>query len=190
MKQDFLFIGSFYKQKGIDMLIDAYSELLKQRKDVPCLHIIGGGPQEHKVRQDIKNRKLDEKVILHGAIYDQSLIKVFFNKSLVCISPNQAGLSVLTSMGYGVPYLTSSDAITGGEIFNIEDKVTGLIFTGEIERLIEKLAWVIDNKNQMIEMGQRALEYYNKNRRPEHMAASIIEAIDFTLKKYGSTNLE
>ena len=181
LRQNFLFIGTLYKQKNIEILLDAYIDLTKLRADVPKLHIIGGGPMENDIRQTITDNKLTDKVIVHGPIYDQNVLKNYFSESIVCISPNQAGLSVLTSMGYGVPYLTSKDAYTGGEIFNIEDRVTGLIYQGGKEELTQSLVWIIDNKNKMLEIGRNARAHYSLKRRPEHMAGSIINAVEYTL---------
>ena len=183
LKHDFLFIGTLYRQKGIDILIDSYIELFKYRDLVPKLHIIGGGPQESEIRQIVIDKKMSDQIELHGAIYDMDILKKYFQKSIVCISPSQAGLSVLTSMGYGVPYLTSADAITGGEIFNIEDKVTGLIYSGGTEELTKTLLWVVDNKERMLEIGKNARDFYNLKRRPEHMANSIIESIKYVLNE-------
>jgi len=180
LKQNFLFIGTLYKQKNIDVLLNSYIDLTKLRSEVPVLNIIGGGPQEKEIKQMIIDFNLSDKVIIHGPIYDQNILKDYFRESLVCISPNQAGLSVLTSMGYGVPYLTSKDAFTGGEIFNIEDKVTGLIYEGGQEELTKTLLWVIDNRGKMLEIGRNAKIYYNEKRKPEDMANSIINAVEYS----------
>lgn len=180
-KNDFLFIGTLYKQKSIEVLLDSYIDLIKTRPDAPVLHIIGGGPLENEIKMIVYENKLIDKVKVHGPIYDQNILRDFFRSSIVCISPNQAGLSVLTSMGYGVPYLTNKDAYTGGEIFNIEDKVTGLIYEGGKEELTAALIWVIDNKEKMLEIGRNAKIYYNMNRKPDHMAGSIINAVEFAL---------
>jgi glycosyltransferase involved in cell wall biosynthesis len=181
LRNDFLFIGTLYKQKNIEILIDAYIDLTNIRADTPKIHIIGGGPMENELRQFIVENKLSDKINIHGPIYDQNVLKEYFSRSIVCISPDQAGLSVLTSMGYGVPYLTSKDAITGGEIFNIEDKTTGLIYEGGKPELIKTLIWIMDNKDKMLEIGRNARNHYNMNRRPEHMADSIIRAVEYAL---------
>lgn len=181
IKSDFLFIGTLYPQKGIDILLNTYIELNKNTS-LPVLHIIGAGPMEQSLKQLIEQHQLQEKVKLHGAIYDPKILVSFFSKSLVCISPTQAGLSVLMSMGYGVPFLTSADAITGGEIFNIKDGENGLIYDGTNEGLKQKLVWIINNRERMLSMGQNAKTHYDTSRKPADMANGIIQSIEYVLK--------
>lgn len=181
-KTDFLFIGTLYPQKGIDILLKAYIELNKTVA-LPTLQIIGAGPMESTLKELIELNKLQHKVILHGAIYDQKILVNFFSKSLVCISPTQAGLSVLMSMGYGVPFLTSYDAITGGEIFNIKKDENGFIYNGTDEDLKKTIIWIINNREKVLEMGRNAKLHYDRSRKPIDMANAIKDAIEYTLNK-------
>jgi glycosyltransferase involved in cell wall biosynthesis len=179
-KADFLFIGTLYPQKGIDILLNTYIKL-NETTPLPDLHIIGAGPMEATLRNMIESNKLQNKVILHGAIYDQKILATFFSKSLVCISPTQAGLSVLMSMGYGVPFLTSADAITGGEIFNIKNGENGFIYDGTDQDLQKTITWIINNRDSVLTMGREAKKHYEDHRKPTDMANAIINAIEYTL---------
>jgi glycosyltransferase involved in cell wall biosynthesis len=181
-KTDFLFIGTLYPQKGIDILLNAYIELNKTIA-LPTLQIIGAGPMESTLKELIEVNKLQDKVILHGAIYDQKILVNFFSKSLVCISPTQAGLSVLMSMGYGVPFLTSSDAITGGEIFNIKKDENGFIYNGTDEDFKKTILWIINNREKVLAMGRKAKSHYDQFRKPADMANGIKDAIEYALNK-------
>ncbi|HRP54747.1 glycosyltransferase family 4 protein [Agriterribacter sp.] len=181
-KTDFLFIGTLYPQKGIDILLNAYIELTKTIA-LPTLQIIGAGPMESTLKELIEVNKLQDKVILHGAIYDQKTLVTFFSKSLVCISPTQAGLSVLMSMGYGVPFLTSADAITGGEVFNIKKDENGFIYNGTDEDLKKTIVWIINNREKVLAMGRNAKLHYDQFRKPADMANAIRDAIEYVLNK-------
>lgn len=181
-KSDFLFIGTLYPQKGIDILLNTYIEL-NQNTQLPVLHIIGAGPMEKVLKEQIALHQLQDKVLLHGAIYDPQILVSYFAKSLVCISPTQAGLSVLMSMGYGVPFLTSEDAITGGEIFNIKNGENGIIYDGSNEDLKKKLTWITNNRDQMLSMGREAKKHYDSSRKPEDMAGGIMASIEYVLNK-------
>jgi glycosyltransferase involved in cell wall biosynthesis len=182
-KESFLFVGTLYKQKGIEVLLEAYKNLNGiPRHQLPLLNIIGEGPERLYIEDWIKENDMQKNVFLHGAIYDVEELRHFYEKSIACISPNQAGLSVLTSMGYATVFVTEKNAITGGEIFNIKDKVNGIIYSGGVNELQEKLIWIITNKEKAIEMGKNAGEHYYKNRMPEHMANSLVDAVNCALK--------
>ena len=92
---------------------------------MPNLNIIGDGPELAKLNNWVNENNLDDIVRFHGRIVDSDVIEVFFRKSYACISPNQAGLSVIESMAYGVPFITSKYPITGGEYNAIIEGANG-----------------------------------------------------------------
>lgn len=187
-KESFLFVGTLYKQKGIDILLDAYGSLKSTLNgELPALNIIGEGPERQFIERWITENDMKDKVFLHGAIYDVDILKTFYERSVACISPNQAGLSVLTSMGYATAFVTEKDAITGGEIFNIKHMVNGLMYKGGVDELKEQLAWIINNKQKVIEMGKAAKDHYDQNRTPQLMADSLMEAVRYALKVKNKT---
>jgi glycosyltransferase involved in cell wall biosynthesis len=182
-KDDFLFIGTLYKQKGFDILLNAYTSITEVPcEELPILHIIGEGPERQFIEQWIKDNNMRDKIILHGAIYDVEILKSLYEKSIACISPNQAGLSVLTSMGYATAFVTEKDAVTGGEIFNIKNMENGIIYEGGADVLKEKLVWIINNKQKTIEMGKKAKGFYDNCRTPGMMAQGLIDAVNYALK--------
>ena len=83
-------------------------------------------------------------------------------------------------MGYGVPYITSKNAITGGESFNIQDGTNGVLLNdnSELKNVILDIA---NNKNKYVKLGENAYSYYWNNRTPEIMANGIIDAIEYSL---------
>ena len=92
-------------------------------------------------------------------------------------SYGQAGLSVLQSFAYGVPYITCKDAISGGEHKNIVHKMNGLLFDDQysIEDAINDL---ILDKDFAIKLGKNAYNYYSKFCTIEEMAKGFHEAIN------------
>lgn len=175
-KKDFLFVGTLYPQKGIGELLKAYYSLYQKRNDCPKLLIVGDGPEKEKISEFIKEKNITEKIVLFGSIYDPKKLSEIFAQSISCISPNQAGLSVLNSMGNRTSFVTRNDAITGGEIFNIKDKYNGIIYK-EQENLSDIMEWIIDNKELVHIMNDNAYNHYISNRTPEMMANEIKNAI-------------
>jgi len=182
IRDKLLFIGSLYPQKGINELLESYLSAFKSIGDIlNKLYIIGEGEEYDRIKNFIKVNNLNNQILLEGAIYDQKTLKDYFLSSILCISPKQAGLSVLMSMGYSSCFVTKFDAITGGEILNIKNNETGIIYNRDKE-LSEIIIRANDNPDKFIEIGKNAKHYYLKNRKPEHMAKGIEDAINFALK--------
>ncbi len=177
-----LFIGSLYKEKGINELLKAYHEAFSSDPELPGLVIIGSGQEAENIKEYIKTYNLEGKITLTGPVYDDDKLESFFLKAIAAISPGQAGLSVLKSMGYGVPFITRADSITGGERFNITNFETGIIYNNYSE-LVDILCNLENKKSEFRIMGEKALDFYNNYRLPEHMAAGFLKAINFVILK-------
>lgn len=181
-KDSLLFIGTLYKAKGIQVLLESYRDAVLRTNCVPILRIIGKGPEEEAIRQWIKHHHLEQAIHMLGPIYDEARKREYIQKAFACISPYQAGLSVLESMGYGTPFVTMKNAITGGEIFNITDRETGRLLTDEAQ-FADVICDIAENPAKYEEMGTKARNYYVHYRTPQIMADGVLEAIDYVLSK-------
>ena len=179
-KNQFLFVGSLYATKGLDVLIEAYADALKRCPDLFGMTIVGDGDKPH-YEEMINKLGLKDKVKLTGGIYEETGLAEQFVKSVLCLSPNQAGLTVLKSLGYGVPFVTSHDAITGGERFNVIDGETGF-YCDSREEIIELMVDSFNNPEKYKIVGQKSYDYYWTNRTPQQMAQGIINAINYVTK--------
>ncbi|UJH67023.1 glycosyltransferase [Allomuricauda sp. SCSIO 65647] len=179
-RKNLLFIGTLYQQKKIYVLLENYLTAYKENSKIPQLDIIGDGDEYDNILGWVKENGLANKIFLRGKIFDEKKLSHYFSQALACISPGQAGLSVLKSMGYGVPFITSESAITGGEIFNIENDASGILYENH-DQLKEIILETVHNKAKYIEMGNRAKEHYHQYRRPKHMVRGMSEAIEYVL---------
>ena len=183
-KRYFLFVGTLYKQKGVDVLIDAYNNafLNSSMTDFPQLLIVGSGNEEQILKHKVNELNLEHQIKFLGAIYEERELATLFSQSIICISPNQAGLSVLKSMGYGVPYVTQKNAITGGEILNIENGINGIIYD-DVSELSQILQDASNNRDKYISMGNEAYHYYHTQATPQIMANGVIDAVNYVINK-------
>lgn len=182
MKKDFLFVGTLYKKKGLDVLLHSFYQFKQNRTTDTNLIIVGGGEMEGELKQYVKDHSLDNSVLFTGPIFDEKKLAILFQKSLICISPTQAGLSVPKSMGYGVPFVTRKDAITGGEIYHITNGVNGIVYENDLE-LTEIMDDAFQNKDKYIKMGSLAREYYYKWATVKHKANGALSAIRYVLDR-------
>lgn len=177
-----LFVGSLYKAKKIFELLNCYKSAFQLCTDIPKLVIIGDGDDGEAVRQWVLDNSLDEQIELPGAIYDEPELARYFSSAVMCVSPDQAGLTVLQAFGYGVPFVTHKDAITGGERLNIKNEENGIL----VESFDELTAVICDcaqNQEKYIKMGENAKRYYEENRTVSHMVSGFLDAIKFVLKE-------
>jgi glycosyltransferase involved in cell wall biosynthesis len=177
-KDSILFIGTLYMQKGISTLLENYKAAYDDNNKVLPLNIIGGGAEFKKVNDWIVNNELGEKIFLRGPIFNLIEKSSYFKKAFACISPVQAGLSVLESMGCGVAFVTMNDAITGGERLNIQNGLNGVLLD-DTEQLKKIILDITEHSEKYIEMGKKGLEYYNNSHKPEDMANGLFKAIEF-----------
>ena len=180
-RNSFLFVGSLYRQKGIGELIEAYKRANEKTDYLPILNIVGDGPEKESIKQQVESSGLENKIYIRGPIYEEEKLKDYFLEALLCISPKQAGLSIPKSLGYGCPFVTRPDAITGGERDNIINGYNGFFYTS-VEQLSDLLINVSNNPEQLEILSVNALNYYQTTCHPIIMAKGAIDAIHYALE--------
>lgn len=181
-KDTLLFLGSLYPQKGFDELLEQYELACRENADVPRLVIIGDGSERGRIEAWTRGHGLAERVEFTGAIFDDTALGHYFAAAIACVSPNQAGLTVLKSMGCGVPYITRRDAITGGELFNIHDRENGVLYD-RADELKNILLDLTEHPETYMLYGSNARAYYEANRKPQGMADGFLAAISYARSK-------
>ena len=181
-KDGILFVGSLYKEKKIFELLESYKKAFDHCPNLPKLVVVGDGEDSEDVALWVKRNNLQKAVVLTGAIYDEKELSKYFSRAVVCVSPDQAGLSVLKAFGYGVPFVTHKDAITGGERLNIKNGENGIL-VDSFDELSDIICDCARNKEKYIEMGKNAKKFYEENRTVGHMVNGFLEAINFVLKE-------
>lgn len=181
-KKNIIFVGTLYKGKGVDALLRSVSEAKKRVCNFFHVDIIGDGPCRLELEVLSNSLGLANNVSFHGAIFDSKELSHLYSTALCCVSPYQAGLSVCTSMGNGVPFITKANAITGGEICHITDGLNGVLYRKD-EDLTGILIDVIDNPSKYIEMGSKAKDYYDNKASILHMVKGFMSAIEYATSK-------
>jgi glycosyltransferase involved in cell wall biosynthesis len=177
-KKDFLFVGTLYRGKGLELLLNAFLAFKESTNSKIKLVIVGGGEMEGKLKQFVSDNRIEDSVLFTGPIYEEEELSNYFVSSLLCFSPTQAGLSVPKSMGYGVPFVTRKDAITGGELYHITDKVNGVLYS-EDEQLLSIMVDANAHRDKYVEMGKKARDYYFSNATIKHMADGAMAAFRY-----------
>ena len=181
-KNTILFIGSLNERKGLIEMLEIFKNNIDLIPNEVVFVIIGDGIIKNKIKSFIKNNSdLKSRIILKGKITNSDMLNKHFSRSLISISINQAGLSVLHSFANGVPFLTLENSISGGEKWNIKNDVTGYLCKNKKE-FEYKLIHFVNNPEICIEMGKKAYNYYDTCATPDLMVLNFLKSFDYFKK--------
>ncbi|MBQ7593446.1 MAG: glycosyltransferase family 4 protein, partial [Synergistaceae bacterium] len=124
----FLTVGRLTRLKGIDVVLQALSELKNYDWS---LDIIGEGPQHHELDELANNLGLSNRVKFHGA-KDKHEIEIFMSEASCLLFPSHSegmGLVVLEAVAEGLPVLASDLEA----LHEIAGENSGLIPDGDIK---------------------------------------------------------
>lgn len=148
-------IGKLDRQKGFDLLIEAWDIVHKNRPEWK-LDIYGVGELESQLKNKIKSLNLQSIIELKGLLHN---VKYEMNQSaFYLLSSRFEGLPMvlIESITCGLP-IVAFDCPTGPrEIINNNDCGV-LIKNGDVNALANGIIYMIDNPNLLYEMSDNAL---------------------------------
>ncbi len=128
------FLGSFYAYEGLSLLIDTLPEIIHRHPKVRLL-LVGGGPQEAQLRQQVRDNKLDDIVIFTGRIPHQQIINHYslvdilvYPRLSIRLTELATPLKPLEAMAMGKLILASN---IGGHRELIHHNVNGWLFQAD-----------------------------------------------------------
>jgi glycosyltransferase involved in cell wall biosynthesis/predicted metal-dependent phosphoesterase TrpH len=127
-----LYAGRLTKEKGIDLLVDAF---LAARRHEPRLHLTlaGGGPEEDQLRE-----RLGRHATFLGWLRGEQLARVYASADffLFASQTDTFGQVVVEAQASGVPVVAAAE---GGPLSLIEHGETGLLAEPDSEELATEL---------------------------------------------------
>jgi len=162
------FLGSFYSYEGLDLLLAALPEVLKERSDVAVL-LVGGGPAEAALREQCGQLGLDRVVrfvgrVPHDRIRDYyALVDVFvYPRHSMRLTETVTPLKPLEAMARGGIVLASD---VGGHRELVRDGETGRFFRADdAHALSQAILELAANPRSWSLMRQRARSFVEAER--------------------------
>lgn len=182
IKNRIIFVGCLDKRKQNDILITSFHHIKDSIPNDINITIIGDGIERENLEYLVKKLNLADRVFFLGEITDTTILVNYYKEAICSVSFGQAGLSVLQSLGYGVPFLTKKSAISGGEKTNIIDGVNGIFCDDNKESLEKNIISLCTNIDFARKLGENAYHYYSKYCTINNMAQGFIDAIENTRK--------
>lgn len=153
----FLFVGRMMWYKGIGLILDALSQLIRAGRDFRMV-FIGDGQDRSEIEAQMEKLELSPYCVFTGAIHDRELLRAYFSLCDLFVFPSTFdtnGIVVREAAACGAPSLLirGSCAAEG-----IEDGHTGLFCEENAESLARALSQALDNRAHLKSIGQQAMD--------------------------------
>ncbi len=135
--------------------IDLIEAIERLKNENIKLMIIGSGPQEEKLKRIIKDKNLQNKIVMTG--HREDISEILSDLDIFCLpsSMEALGTSILEASACSVPVVASK---VGGIVECVREDKNGLLFEPKnIDDLTQKLKKLITDKNSRL--------FYKKNAR-------------------------
>lgn len=158
-----LFVGRLHEEKGVLVLLNAFSRVLAQ---VPTARLVlaGDGPARSQVESEIVSRQMSGVVTLLGVVKNRDMPHLFRRADVFCAPSittrkwaEQVGMSSLQAMACGLPVVST---YSGAIPEYIPDGLAGILVPeGDAGALANALVELLTNRTRAGEMGAYACEY-------------------------------
>ena len=162
------FIGSFYAYEGLILLVRSLPKILEQEPATRLL-LVGGGPQEEQIRQEVNKLGLQESVIFTGRVAHEQvglyydLVDIFVYPRLhMRLTDLVTPLKPLEAMAQGKLVMASD---VGGHKELIEDGKNGRLFpAGNSDALAETALNILSHKDDWQRYKDQGRAYVEQER--------------------------
>lgn len=162
-KDIILFVGSLNPRKQLGTMIRAFSLVSSKIPENIKFQIVGDGEEFDNIISLVNSLHMSERIVLMGRQQNDNQLTQLYKRTIVSISFGQAGLSVLQSFGYGVPFVTKKNAISGGETTNIIHGYNGYLCEDSISSLAYYLELLCNNLPHSRQLGENAYKFYEEH---------------------------
>ncbi|WP_159661560.1 glycosyltransferase family 4 protein [Alcanivorax xiamenensis] len=175
-----IYVGALAPGKNVEVLIKAYSRLVKEDlQGSGSLLIIGDGPDRRYLESLSEKLEVDDRVTFLGHI-SGSLAEHFYRSS-VMVMPGLGGLAVSDSLSHGVPVICG---VGDGCEKDLIDGSNGIIINPFTEdSLFEKLLFLSRNPHERRRLRSGAAGFLKGKHNIESYVNELHEAIFYAVNK-------
>jgi glycosyltransferase involved in cell wall biosynthesis len=155
-----LSVGRVVYQKGLDLALEALGGLQHLGWE---WFIAGDGPQLEALRQQVKQKRVEDRVHLLGWMSSEMLIREYQAASLFVFPSRHEGMpnAVLEAMASGLPVIASR--IAGNEELVVSGETGLLVPPGDVRALREALGDLLGDETKRARMGRAARKRAKEN---------------------------
>lgn len=155
----FLFVSRLVKMKGIERVIAAFSEIVKQLPQAK-LWLIGGGEEVYvqKLKEQIKQQHLENNIIFWGFVPRRQKMELMSKAHIL--------LHASVKEGWGLVVIEAASQATPAVVYNV---------AGLKDSVKNKKTGVVINENTPQEMGKQAVKLYTDQKRYKEFQKNCLD---------------
>lgn len=158
----FVSIGSLAYGKGHDLLLNAFSRLIKKGINVKLI-IVGGGSDKEKLQQATKELGINQSVKFVGELLRGEVLELLSTQANAFVLSSRAetfGVVFVEALAIGLPVIGTR---CGGPENVINDKVGYLIDNENVDELAEAMLTLYARKQYWYEQRENIKSYCKEN---------------------------
>tara|TARA_B110000503_G_scaffold143581_1_gene246015 strand:+ start:7440 stop:8615 length:1176 start_codon:yes stop_codon:yes gene_type:complete len=151
-----LFLGRFHEKKGIELLLNAFSQATQ--KNI-ALHLVlaGTGDIEYveKIKKLIEELNISHRCTITGYLSDTDKSRVMKLSNIFILTSygENFGLAVVEAMSFSLPVLVSNNV---GISDSINSAKAGKVFNCDVDEIVEAIDFFANNVEEQITYGNNA----------------------------------
>ena len=161
-KYNLLFVGNLLIAKGVDILLEAFALIVKEKSSIAMV-FVGDGEEKERLIARSKELGISDKVNFLGRV-EYNSIPTLMNYADILVLPSieeGVGRVLLEAMSMHLPIIASN---VGGIPLVVDDKKDGLLFeVGEIGTLKEKVLFLLNDPTFSKDMAKVAHQKFLEN---------------------------
>lgn len=181
------FVGSFYAYEGLDLLIRAAAKL-RERSVQFCVLLVGGGPEEARLKALVAELGLGNTVRFAGRVHHSEVARYYrlidllvFPRKRMRLTDLVTPLKPLEAMAQSKPLLASD---VGGHRELVRDGETGFLFpAGDEQALAKRLEELIGSPGERARVARQGHQYVAAERTWDRLSARYSKVYEQILKR-------
>ena len=146
-----IYTGKLIKQKGLEILFQAFSKLCESHNNIFLL-VVGSGSESYKAK--LQNESINKNIVFVPSLPHTELYK-YYSAADVAVWPLQESLAMNDAAACGLPFIANDEM---GDKTRVSAHNALLYKKGDTVDLQQKLVYLLTNKQKRAAMGKRGQE--------------------------------
>lgn len=176
--RDLVCVGRLTASKRPQVLLEAFIAARHQLPQDVRLVFVGDGPLREPMEARLHSVGLEEHVVLAGHVSSLERLRDTYAHAFASASAGEVGLSLLQSLGFGVPMILATDADHGPEVEAAIPGVNAVFFERDsMSSLITAIVDIARQRDAWVARRDELAAFIREHHSVDAMVTSFVDAL-------------